>query len=275
MGHILWLASYPKSGNTWLRIFLRNLTDPRKAADINGLGAHFPYDVGASWYHRLDPRPPQAYTRREVVAMRPRVQALIAESDPRITLVKTHSALVIEDGHHAINPEVTIGAVYLVRNPLDVAVSFSFHSGRSFDAMIDMMNMKGAATEADDASVSEHIGSWSENVKSWTREAKPNIHVVRYEDMVVRPVKTFTGIASFLGLNPSRSALERALRLSSMRVLQEQERKRGFVERLSTASAPFFRQGRPGDGVRLLKTEQIDRLVAAHHEQMGRFDYLP
>ena len=48
MGYIFWLASYPKSGNTWLRIFLRNLTDPRKAADINGLGEHFPYDVGAS-----------------------------------------------------------------------------------------------------------------------------------------------------------------------------------------------------------------------------------
>jgi hypothetical protein len=274
MGHILWLASYPKSGNTWLRIFLRNLTAPRKPADINGLGTHFPYDVGASWYRNLDPRPPQAYSRREVLEMRLKVQAQIADSDPRLTFVKTHSALVVEDGFEAINKEVTIGAIYVVRNPLDVAVSLSFHSGRALDAIIDGMNLSRATSEPNDDAVSEHVGSWSENIASWTQGASPSIHVVQYEDMVERPLKTFSSIAHFLGLAPPRSTLERALKLSSFRVLREQERCHGFVERPKNATAPFFRSGMPGDGQRLLSTPQIDRLQAAHHQQMERFGYL-
>jgi hypothetical protein len=275
MGHIVWLASYPKSGNTWLRAFLQSLIDPEKRLDINRLGELFPYDVAAHYYQRLDPRPPTAYTRAEILAMRPRIQRMIAEAQPHMALVKTHSALVTEDGHPAIDPEVTAGALYLVRNPLDVAVSFSFHTGEAIDHVIDTMNLSHALAQSNEKAVSEHVGSWSENVESWTRRSDGSVHVARYEDMIEIPHKTFTDVVSFLKLAPKRSQLERALRQCSFRVLREQERRSGFVERPSTATTPFFRAGKTGEWRNALTPKQVDRLVDAHHGQMQRFGYLP
>jgi hypothetical protein len=274
MGHIVWLASYPKSGNTWLRAFLRALIDPDHRLDINRLGELFPYDVAAHYYQRLDPRPCTAYTRAEILKMRPQVQRMIAESHPRV-LVKTHSALVTEGGHPAIDPEVTAGAVYLVRNPLDVAVSFSFHAGEGIDHAIDKMNMPRALAQSTETAVSEHMGSWSENVESWTRRSDGSVHVARYEDMIESPRKAFTGIASFLRLARERSRLEQALRQSSFRVLREQEKRGGFVEKPNTSAEPFFRSGKTGQWRRVLTRQQVDRLVNAHHRQMERFGYLP
>jgi hypothetical protein len=275
MGYIFWLASYPKSGNTWLRVFMRNLLDPARTTDINTLHQHFPYDVSGKYYRRLDPRPCNEYSRAETLAMRGRVQRMIAAEDPNITFVKTHAALVVEDGYHLIDPEATVGAVYIVRNPLDVAVSFSHHSGASIDATIHTMNMHHAVEAGGEHAAQDFFGSWSENVESWTRAPNPAIHVVRYEDMVERPIKTFSGIARALGVNPLRAALERALKRSSLPVLQAQEAARGFSERLPRATALFFRRGEPGDGARTLTLAQIDRLVAAHNIQMARFGYLP
>ena len=275
MGHIVWLASYPKSGNTWLRAFLRNLIDPERRLDINRLGELFPYDVAAHYYQRLDPRPSTAYTRGEILKLRPQVQRMIAESHPRAALVKTHSALVTEDGYPAIDPDVTAGAVYLVRNPLDVAVSFSFHTGEDIDRVIDTMNMPNAMAKSTEQAVSEHLGSWSEHVESWTRRKDGSVHVARYEDMITTPHRTFGSIAAFLRIDASRTRLERALRQSSFRVLKEQEKRTGFVERDPKATAPFFRAGKAGEWQGTLTTQQVGRLVSAHHRQMELFGYLP
>lgn len=274
MGYIIWLASYPKSGNTWLRAFLRNLSETGKPADINALHQHFPYDVGGAHYRAIDPRPCDQYSRAETIALRAEVQRRIAAERP-VTLVKTHSALVVEGGHHLINPGVTAGAVYLVRNPLDIAVSFSFHTGKSLDATIDQMNLAGAVEPGGPHLAQEYFGSWSENVESWTRQPNPRIHVVRYEDMTAARVKTFSSIAKFLGLDVERAGIETALKKSSFRVLQTQEARHGFAERPETATAPFFRAGNVGDGARTLSSAQIERLAAAHHVQMERFGYLP
>jgi len=275
MGHIVWMASYPKSGNTWLRAFLRCVIDADELLDINRLGDLFPYDVAAHYLQRLDPRPPTAYTRTETLRMRAGVQRMIADAQPGMALVKTHSALVTEDGHPSIDPEITAGAVYILRNPLDVAISFSFHTGKSIDDVIDMMNMAHAVTSPTEHAVSEHIGSWSENVQSWTRRKDGSVHVARYEDMIESPRRTFGGIATFLRLTPDRSRLERALRQSSFRVLRERELRHGFVEKAASATAPFFRAGKTGQWRTGLTAQQIDRIVAAHHIQMERFGYLP
>ena len=65
MGKIVWLASFPKSGNTWLRAFLHNLlADPKEAYDINALDTFCVSDSQAQWYQRLDPRPPTAMERQ-------------------------------------------------------------------------------------------------------------------------------------------------------------------------------------------------------------------
>ena len=274
MGSILWLASYPKSGNTWLRVFLKSVLEPNSPLELNKLAEAFPYDIAAHYYRRLDPRPVTEYTRSEVLAMRPLVHRMIADENSHITFVKTHSARVIEDGHALLTPSLTVGAIYIVRNPLDVVISFSHHSGKSIDQTIDMMNLSTAVDSASELRVSEHFGSWSENVESWTRRPEKSIHVVRFEDMCEAPTKTFRSICSFLGLDARPAHIERALKRSSFRVLREYERRHGFNERPASSGA-FFREGRAGQWTSVLTTAQVSRLISAHEAQMTRFGYLP
>ena len=65
MGKILWLASYPRSGNTWLRAFLHNLfRNSAEPYDINRLQDFTLIDSDARWYRMLDPRSPTELTTR-------------------------------------------------------------------------------------------------------------------------------------------------------------------------------------------------------------------
>ncbi len=274
MGKIIWLASYPKSGNTWLRAFLHNLLrNPDQPFDINRLTAFSLGDSLPQFYKQLDPRPPGELGFEDIARLRPSVHRLMTEASPDNVFVKTHNALVEDYDVPLITLELTAGAIYVVRDPLDVAMSYSHHLGASIDDTIQFMAASAARTPSGDAFVTEKICSWSVHVESWTANPNRTLHVVRYEDMHTQPIKTFAGIARFLGLTPPRERLEKAIRSSSFRVLQEQEKRHGFIER-SPVAERFFRSGRMGEGRKLLTPAQIARIVADHGPQMARFGYL-
>jgi hypothetical protein len=275
MGGIIWLASYPKSGNTWLRAFYHNfMRNPDRSYDINRMADITVGDSQAQWYREIDPRPASQYSIVEVQQMRPAVHRRLAALGPDSILVKTHNALLEDDGHPLVTQEVTAGAIYLVRNPLDVAVSYSHHLGWTLDQMITFLNTPGASSANTDANVYELHGSWSQNVESWTQNPHPRLHVMRYEDMLEKPLSTFGGLVRFLGIEAPRARIEKAIKLSSFRVLQEQERRHGFRERPAHADA-FFREGKAGQWRKALSREQAAAIVAAHRPQMERFGYVP
>jgi hypothetical protein len=274
MGAIIWLASYPKSGNTWMRVFLHNLLiNPDKPADINTLSKFCLGEDKAEYFNQFDPRPLSTWTPAEIAERRPKVHELLTQAFPDSVFVKTHNFLGESDGWPLVNLEVTAGAIYMVRNPLDVAISYSHHFGISNDEGIDQLANPGTGTPTTDMIARQIYGSWSLNVQSWTQERSPTLHVVRYEDMVGEPFKTFTGVARFLGLDPPRDRLQRAIANSSFKILKAQEDERGFVER--SQYARFFRAGQVDQWKGVLSEEQVDRIVAAHREQMERFGYVP
>jgi hypothetical protein len=275
MGKIVWLASYPKSGNTWLRAFLHNLLrNPEEAYDINRIADFTLGDSDLRWYLGPIGRPPGDWTREEVGRVRASVHATMTGAFPDSVFVKTHNAMVADRTGPMITLAETAAAIYLVRNPLDVAVSFADHLGKSLDETIDFMADPGAESLNTERAVYQIYRSWSEHVLSWTERPHPGLHVLRYEDMLAEPTGTFRAVARFLGLDPPRPRLERAIRRSSFRVLQEQERRHGFAER-SPLAAKFFREGKAGQWRRALTPEQADRVVASHRRQMERFGYLP
>jgi hypothetical protein len=274
MGALIWLASYPKSGNTWTRAFLHNLLkNPDKPADINQLNQFCLGEDRAELYRQFTDRPLTELTPAEVSAIRPKVHELLTHSFPDSVFVKTHNYFGEWEGHPMVNMDVTAGAIYLVRNPLDVAVSYSHHFGRTLDETVEEMGSMAIGTPTTDVAVRQVYSSWSMNVKSWTEQNVPNIHVARYEDMVNQPLKTFGAMARFLGLNPPRERLQKAIRFSSFKVLQNQEREHGFVER--TVASKFFREGKIGQWKKRLSQQQIEKIVADHREQMERFGYVP
>jgi hypothetical protein len=275
MGKIMWLASYPKSGNTWVRAFLHNLMrNPDEAYNLNRLSDFTLSDCQMRWFQLFDPRPGPEISKEEIAALRPKVHEAMTKASPDTVFVKTHNALVMDRGTPMITMEYTAGAIYIVRNPLDVVISHSHHYGLTIDESIKAINTPGLQGLNEEIHCYERHGSWSEHVYSWTQNPSPALHVVRYEDMLDSPHRTFAGITAFLGLEPPRQRLEKAMRLSSFRVLQEQEKRFGFIERSKSAEM-FFRAGRKDQWRKLLTPSQIDALASVHHEQMARFGYWP
>jgi len=276
MGNVVWLASYPKSGNTWLRAFLVNLfRDPGQPLALNVLAGDLVHSESAiGWYSMLDERPPGTWSDDDIARMRPKVHELIARSHDGTVFCKTHSALMTIRGHPAVNMNVSAGAIYVIRNPLDVVISFADFQGVPLDMAIAMMATDNFEIRAGGNQVAVALGSWSQHVASWTAADNKMIHIVRYEDMSQAPLKTFGAIGAYLGLKTPRARLERAIRSSSFKVLRAQEEKHGFSER-SLAQERFFRKGVVDEWREVLSETQARRITDANREQMARFGYVP
>jgi len=274
----VWIASFPKSGNTWTRAFLHNLAGLLRGEDaqqdINALGRFSTWEIRKTNYtEALGFEPAEAH-RNEIAQARHGVQQRIADAYEGLVFVKTHQALVMARGFSTINFGVTSGAIYVIRNPLDVAISYAHHMGRSIDEAIESMATDDLETAITDKAVYEVYGSWSQHVTSWTRKPHPAIYVMRYEDMIADPLRTFGGLARHLLLDAQPEQLEAAIARSAFENLRAQEEQDGFRER-PEQSERFFRDGRSGQWREVLTRHQVARIVRDHHEQMARFGYLP
>jgi hypothetical protein len=275
MGRIIWLASFPKSGNTWMRAYLHNLMrNPKDGYDINRLGELSFSDSTIHFYKPYLDKPWEEWTTREVQEVRWKAQRDLGQLSRDDVFVKTHNAHVDFDGLPMIHMDLTAGAIYVVRNPLDVCISLADHYGCSIDESIRILADNSSGTPSGDQLVFEIHKTWSVHVYSWTNQPGPWLHIVRYEDMLRKPMVTFTRIARFLGLNPPRDRIERAIELSSFKALRQQEDEKGFRER-SYKAEKFFRVGKADQWRTALSKAQVDRVVEAHKEQMERFGYWP
>lgn len=275
MGALVWLASYPKSGNTWIRHFLHSLIrSPDRSISINEMNELTAGDSAWPWYKDLLGKPIEECSNEEIAAVRPQAVKNIADAAEGIVFVKTHNAMVKHLGTNTIEMSVTAGAIYIVRNPLDVAISYAHFRGKPIDDTIERMNMDAALAPTTDKQVYQYFGSWSEHVHSWTRRPIRQLHVMRYEDMLHKPLATFGRLAEFLRLPVTRDKLEAAIKASSFDNLKAQEEEAGFKERPETTER-FFRAGRADQWREVLTKAQIDAIVGPNREQMARFGYLP
>lgn len=277
MGGIYWLASYPKSGNTWFRIVLHNFQQNGDApADINDIQTGG-IASGRGWlddilgFDTADLRP------AELERLRPRVYAWSRQHE-EVGYHKIHDAyLYNEEGVPLVSHEGTLGAVYIVRNPLDVALSAANHWNCSVDAAIERMGRTdltlARSRKAMVMQVEQTLGTWSAHVSSWVDAPGLSCLCIRYEDMLDTPRETFGRALAFLGLPVDGQRLDKALRFSAFEELARQENEKGFRER-PRHTRSFFRQGRSGDWRERLTPEQVERIVADHGPTMRRFGYL-
>ena len=277
MSRIVWLASYPKSGNTWFRAFLTNyLSSGDSPADINDLDT----DSIASARSRFDSvmwGESSDMTPDEVERNRPEAYRFIASESPRTLYIKAHDAYVLTTGGEPLFPrEVTQSAVYFVRNPLDVAISLAHHSGICIDDAIERMEDVNFALAGGGrrlhAQLRQRLLSWSEHVVSWLDQKEIAIHLMRFEDMLSDPWASFRRSLDFLRISIEDARLERAIHFSSFEALRKQEQSSGFREKPAKAKV-FFRSGRAGEWKQTLTADQIARIIAAHSQVMHRLDY--
>ncbi|USG61434.1 sulfotransferase domain-containing protein [Sneathiella marina] len=275
MGGIVWLASYPKSGNTWIRTFLHNLHfDPAKPFDINMISSLTYGDGGKTWYEKASGKPFDELTPQQVARLTPTVHMAFANMRPGPVFVKTHSAVGSLHNVPLITMECTIGAVYIVRNPLDIAVSMASHYDMDLDESIDMLNNPRATARGSEGKVAQIYGSWTSHVGSWQEQRGAKMLTLRYEDLLTKPRKTFSALTHFLQLKHSRKQLEKAIKFSSFDNLKKQELEKGFKERPNDKDL-FFRVGKAGQWKELLSDDQKNRVIDCHQHMMKEFGYLP
>nr|WP_280643036.1 sulfotransferase domain-containing protein [Methylocapsa acidiphila] len=272
------MASYPKSGNTWVRVFIHNLTrelrgDVEDAQSINALDQMTSREgLARTFAHRLG-KPAHFASPAEIAAVRSLVRADLVQGRDGPIFIKTHNAVALVEGHPTINFDVTLAAVHIVRNPLDIAVSYAHHSALPVDQIIDYMADSAASSVGAERRVHEFMGSWRFHVASWMSVPHRPVLVLRYEDMLAEPERTFGRLASFLRLKATTDRLRRAIENSSFAELARQEAAHGFIERPQTAGR-FFRSGRAGQWKAALSAKQVKAVVEAHAPMMMRLGYL-
>jgi len=273
MAGIVWLASYPKSGNTWVRVFLQNYRYPGSPAEINDLGTL--HAAQHALFDRFGALEVSDLADDEVERLRPELYRAVASETSDTLFLKVHDAFsTTPDGVPLFPADATHTVIYIVRNPCDVAVSLAHHRGTSIPESVSTLCRESMAVRDRAGQCQQRLRSWSGHVKSWVNESGLSVCAVRYEDLLADPVQAFSRILTAVGLAINRELLLRAIEHSKFERLQAQERTTGFSERASEATAPFFRSGRSGDWRNHLTPELVNRLVDAHGNVMQRFGYL-
>lgn len=256
---IIWLASFPKSGNTWIRTFLANyFQPPGKALDINSLRRFTTADVRQDFFDRANGAPFRGRSIEAWMQVRPKALKLIAGSKGGHHFVKTHCQVIRVGGVPLILPEVTAAAIYLIRNPFDVVLSYARHLSLDVDAAIKRMT-DPSATNGTETGIMEIIGRWDDHIRSWTTAPGLTLHTMRYEDMIDDPEQAYRRLFAFLKAPVDEAQLARTLEATSFSALSKQEQELGFRER-PAGMERFFARGTAGGWREDLTRKQVGRL---------------
>lgn len=256
---IIWLASYPKSGNTWMRSLLANyFMPPGQAPDINNLRRFTTADVRQDFFDKANGGPFSSPNVADWLRVRPKALALIAGSKPGTHFVKTHCQAVRYEGQDLIPPQLTAGAIYMLRNPFDLAPSFARHQSADIDTAIERM-CNPDAMMGTDTGIRDALGRWDDHIRSWVEAPGLPRHVVRYEDMLTQAPKTVRGLLKFLSVEPNSAKLAKAIKATSFKNLKKQEEELGFTER-PDGMKTFFAKGQAGVWRDELTAEQVARI---------------
>lgn len=292
MRPIIWLASFPKSGNTWLRLLLANLAvdEPCGINDLGGRGGI------ASGRQRFDDTCLIAsglLTHDECDRMRPALYRHIARNRPaddsgRTGLIgdwqwiKTHDAWTqTSTGEPLLGGDDVAGAaVLIVRDPRDVVASLANHNGDTLEQAVALMadpdGAFAARCDRQPLQLRQQLLGWSGFHRSWIAQCEVPIHVLRYEDMQADTPGALGVLLSALGLAVDQALLVRAAQRSAFAEVQAQEAEGGFQEApLRMSTGRFFRSGRSGGWRDELEPALRDQIERDHGAMMRHFGYLP
>ncbi|MFA7596541.1 MAG: sulfotransferase domain-containing protein [Novosphingobium sp.] len=233
----VFLVSYPKSGNTWARFLLAN------ALCADGVD-----------FVNIDKIIPDIY----------KVNLSFIEGISQRRIIKSHSPF------NPAYPKV----IYIVRNPLDVAVSYYF-----FNIKMGYVSSSITMDEYIDRFIfdSGEFGTWEQNVKSWicAMSGKDGFMLVKYEDMLTDTLPTLERILDFADLKPCRDVNDIILS-SSFENMKSLEKKQHFQWRstkFSNPKIPFVRKGKNGSWREELSSDSIEKIVTSWADLMDRLGY--
>jgi len=282
---IIWLASYPKSGNTYVRAFL---------------SAYYFSENGQFDFNQIlniDQFPHEKYFKQKVNGISEASKQWIPiqreiNKNKKIKFFKTHSCLGNYQGNQFTSPETTLGAVYIVRDPRNVLTSLKNHYSFDDDKALKMITDKTRSLMSNNGSHASltHISSWAENYLSWLRNNQFRRFFVKYEDLITNKYETFRDIIVFINTLMNRvegvdkSKLQKAIETTNFNVLKKKEisetfdgSDNGFKSWRKFHSENknlFFNLGPENNWEKILKTKISNEIEISFEKEMKELEYL-
>ncbi|KLE36006.1 hypothetical protein AAW00_00920 [Aurantiacibacter luteus] len=275
--NLVWLTSFPKSGNTWTRVLLSNLTAREGIDNDRFVSIAGSISSNRAAFDQASGLPSSDLTDDEIDLLRPGFYRAQSRDALVRIFVKVHDGYHDSGNGEPLFPaDCSAGAIYLVRHPFDVAVSYANHQGHTdYDRIVRQLNdpahiMAGGSK----AQLRQRTLGWRGHYLSWQRQDEIPVLTVRYEDMLADTAGELRRMAQFLDLPEAGddALIAEAVAESSFERLRAKEDEHGFRER-PEATGRFFRAGRAGDGWNVLSAAQRQALLDVNGDVMEELGY--
>ena len=277
---IVWIASYPKSGNTWVRSFLTAYYYCKDGVfDINNL-------------IKIQDYPNKQFFKNEVkkgeIHKHWEESQINIVNQKKIKFLKTHNSLISAFGKNFTEPKYTLGVIYIIRDPRNVITSVKNHNDfKTYEEALNMMQNDNAVI-SDYSYLNNHaktniINSWRINYQSWLRNNYYRRILIKYEDMLKNPYQTFRDIVIFVNTickfndNFDEKKLNNSIETTSFKKLQELENQGKFTESVysihDNRKVKFFNQGPDNYWKKNLSHELILKMNDYYKDDLKKFNY--
>lgn len=277
---IIWLASYPKSGNTLLRSILASYF----FSDDGSFDFKYTYLINQ--FPRIDyflKAGVDISNDETVFKNYLKVQELINNENSKIKFFKTHSQYFENKEYNFTNWKNSLCALYVVRDPRNVIKSFSHHNQSDNNETLEVMLDDKRCLPKTTKHCKTFIGSWGSNYNSWKGLGK-NVFIIKYEDLILKKRKTLLSIFKFLenfGFNLSNlnmQKLNKSLKTTEFKNMQNLEKKQSFKESVYNPNTgkkiPFFNLGPKNDWKHDLEENIRIKLEDTFKKEMKELGYL-
>ena len=271
---ILWLASYPKSGNTFVRALLSNYLN-NKDEDVFSKMNMIPSFPKKSNFKGIVEEDILKKDHMQLFKYFLSAQKKINENK-NLNIIKTHNFFGSINGYKFTDKENTAGTIYIVRDPRSVAVSYAHHSNIPFKKSVDLL-LSENRIGLNDGGYPEARMSWNIHLQSWLNCSIPKL-LVKYEDLNKDTYNNFKKILIFINkflknkIEVNEEKIKKTIEICSFDNLSKLESKIGFRER--EKSEKFFRKGENNEWEKVLTPKLIRRIENSFLDELKKLNYI-
>ena len=279
---IIWLASYPKSGNTWMRSIISALL-----YSVDG-------DFNFNLLRKIDQFPEKKYFKYFIKDFSDfngiKKNWIVAQDrinlDGKIKLLKTHQGKYTIEGDSFTNNDNTLATIYIVRDPRNLVQSISNHYAKSLEDSCEFLIEpkiigNGKNYENKQGGLFTLLGRWNEHYRSWTTN-KNNLLIIKYEDLIKNPraqlEKTIDFLKKYLTFETDENKINKILETTTFDNLKKLEKEGQFNENATNkkdgGKKNFFHLGPKNLWQKNLNEKIISRIEKNFLNEMKELGYL-
>jgi len=282
---IIWIASYPKSGNTWIRSLLASYLFSKSGSFNFNLLKHINQFSVAKVSNNLQ----KTSTPEDRISKNWIPHQVLINSDKKTHFLKTHNALCTINNNKFTDKFNTAACIYIVRDPRNLVTSLSHHYELDYKNAIRFITNKRKiifpktlSNKNDNHNDFNFIGDWSGHYNSWKNISFCPIKIIKYEDLLADTRNIFISILKFISkftkLDFKEEKISNALKTTNFDNLRRIEKEENFEESITSTKTnkkvKFFNLGKDNDWRRLLDKSTILKIEEKFKKEMNELNYI-